>query len=52
MRREHVRDLLQQVADGSLDIGRAVAPLGGPTIDILTRLLQVIDGIANSDFRK
>lgn len=45
-----VLDLLGQTGKTFVDIGTAVAPLGGPTLDILTRLLEVVDGIASSDF--
>lgn len=44
-----ILDLLGTTADTLIDVGTAVAPLGGPTIDILTHLLQVIDAIASSD---
>jgi len=44
-----VVELLGQTGKTLVDVATAVAPLGGPTIDVLTTLLEVISGIANSD---
>lgn len=44
-----VGDLLVSLGNAALQIGEAVAPLGGPVLSGLTSLLNVIGAIADSD---